>query len=150
MRVQQGEKGVGSNGMSLFLKEFVPLNSLSWKVLVLQLPKRSATTVFEVHGSYWYQMKQILVLYKLMKSFFRFSNLKKNYNLQKFKFSTKNRVFWKKLDNSKINTKFKKSFSLVCRPLKSASIDINIDSVGQSVCLLNYLPRTPFFHVFCE
>ena len=141
---------MGSNGISLSFKELTPLNSRSWKVLVLQLLKRSATTVSELHGSCWYQKKRILVLYKLMKSFFRFSNFKKNYDLRKFNFSMKNRVFWKKFDNSKTKTKFKKTFSLVLRAPKSASIDTNIDSVGQTVCPLNYLPQTPFFHVFCE
>ena len=141
---------MGSNGISLSLKELAPFNWCSWKVLVLQLLKRSATTVSELLVSCWYQKKQILVLYKLMKSFFRFLNLKKNYDPQKFNFSMENRVFWKKLDNSKTKTKLKKSFSLVFRALKSASIDTNIDSVGQTVCPLNYLPKTPLFLVFCQ
>ena len=92
--------------ISLSLKELAPFNWCSWKVLVLQLLKRSATTVSELHGSCWYQKKQILVLYKLMKSFF---------------FS----IF-----------EFEKKFSLVYRTLKSASFDSNMSHVAQKLWLL--------------
>ena len=150
VRVKDGEKLVRSNEISLFWKEFTHLNSLSWKVLVLQLLKMISPIVFELQSWYWYQKKRKNVLYNVTERFFQFSNYQKNYDVWKFKISMKNPFFRKKWNNSKTNTNSKKNSLLRCRTENSASIDMNIDSVGQTVRKLSRLQKTPIFPVFCE
>ena len=116
------------------------MNSLSWKVLVLQLLKLITSIVFELQS--WY------VLYNVTERFFQFSNYQKNYDVWKFEISMKNPFFRKKCNNSKTNAKFEKNSLLRCRTENSASIDMNIDSVGQTVRKLSRLQKTPIFPRF--
>ena len=149
--VKDGEKLVRSNEISLFWKEFTHLNSLPWKVLVLKLLKLITSIVFELQSWYWYQKKRKNVLYNVIERyFFQFSIYQKNYDVWKFEISMENPFFRKKWNNSKTNTKFEKNSLLRCRTGNSASIDMNIDSVGQTVRKLSRLQKTPIFPVFCE
>ena len=70
---------------------------LSSYVLVLQLLKRPAPTVFELHGSYWCEMKQNCVLYRIIEMFF-FSlfELYKSLDLRKLKIMKKRNIIFKK------------------------------------------------------
>ena len=117
------------------------MNSLSWKVLVLQLLKLITSIVFELQSWYWYQKKRKNVLYNVTERFFQFSNYQKNYDVWKFEISMKNPFFRKKWNNSKTNTKFEKNTLLRCRTENSASIDMNIDSVGQTVITITKDPH---------
>ena len=124
--------------------------SLSWKISILQLLKNRTLTVFELQDWYWDQKKRNFVLYKVIESFFQFSNSEKNYALWNLFFLGKNPPFSKKMYNSKTKMKFEKNSLLFCRAQNSASIDIRINCVSWTVRAFVSFPRYPCFSVFCE
>ena len=136
-----------STEVKVFFPNYQKTYNKMFKKCFFTLLKRPAPKVFELQGSYWYQMKRNAVLYRSTEKFFfnfRVFKTQKTYDLRKLKMSMKRWSFLKKRKNSKMKMKCEKNSLYFCRSNESSSSDARMDYVGRFVRQVVYSPRTSF------